>query len=172
MDDANQTLETSKLEESDNTAGEIPVPVPPTTVPFISRLNRPVFLLPIIAFLIISTGTVFFLTRAASPKKTETPVTVKTQIIPTAVPTQLFLTLENPQNGDGAIDGEILVSGKTLPGATIAIYTGSDQVIIDTDSTGTFKQTVVLDPGVSTLTVSAFSDDGQEQVKSVDIQQT
>jgi hypothetical protein len=152
-------------------APEIAVPVPPSpNTPIWTKLNRPVFLLPVFALLIISTGTAYFVTRATWMKKPQPPITVK--IMPTSVPPQLFLTLVNPQNGDGVVDGEILVSGKTLPGATVAIFTGSDQVIVDTDATGVFNQTVVLDPDISTLTVTAFSDDGQEQMKSVDIQQT
>lgn len=81
----------------------------------------------------------------------------------------LTLSLLSPANGDQVVDDELLVRGNTLPNATVVIFTDSDETSVDSDENGYFEGTVLLSEGQNTLTVTAFSDDGQEKSVSVNV---
>src|SRR3989337_419732 len=49
-------------------------------------------------------------------------------------PAGVTLALTSPTDGELAVDGEILVKGKTLPGATVTIFTEEDEAIVTADS--------------------------------------
>ena len=81
----------------------------------------------------------------------------------------LVLSLSSPTEGDIAVDGEIVVRGKTLPNTTVVIYTQSDETSVESDENGNFEETILLVDGENTLTVTAFSEDGQEKSMTVTV---
>lgn len=88
---------------------------------------------------------------------------------PQEVTQPVTLTLTSPAEGDVAVDDEIVVRGKTLPNTTVVIYTQSDETSVESDENGNFEETILLVEGENTLTVTAFSEDGQEKSVSLNI---
>lgn len=81
----------------------------------------------------------------------------------------LTLDLMSPTNDEIAVNNEILVSGTTLPNTTVVIFTETDESSIESDATGKFETTIVVQPGINTLTVTAFSETGDEKSVTRDI---
>jgi len=79
------------------------------------------------------------------------------------------LKLTSPTSGEQAVDGEIIVSGQTLPNTTVLVYTESDQTSVESDSSGLFETTITLGKGSNALTVTAFGDNGDESSQSIDV---
>jgi len=146
-----------------------PIVTQPVTEQPTKHFFKPLIMLAVLIILAVSGGAVYYITSAKSPKSGKMTDIVGT---PTLTPVPIFLTLNSPIDGDSALNGEILVSGKTLPGATIAIYTANDEVLVDVNEEGAFEETIILEPGASTLTVTAFDTNGEEKSVSVDINQT
>lgn len=83
---------------------------------------------------------------------------------------ELFsLTVDSPKDGELAIDGEILVTGRTNPDSTVAVFTETDETIVESDSSGYFETTVKLSQGINSLNVTAFGENGQEKTESIDV---
>jgi hypothetical protein len=101
-------------------------------------------------------------------KNTDNPQVTPEVSLPTPQK-DLTLTLESPTDGTLATDGQIMVKGKTLPNTTVAFYTDIDDGSIESDSSGNFMGNVRLGEGINTLTVTAFSDDGNEKTTSMDV---
>jgi hypothetical protein len=99
------------------------------------------------------------------PKETLPVSTIPVQ--PT--PQELTLVLVSPVDEALAVEDEILVSGTTLPNATVAIYTESDETSLEADATGAFETTVQLSPGINSLNVTSFTNDGQEKTVSLNV---
>ncbi|MBI4137322.1 hypothetical protein HY469_04635 [Candidatus Roizmanbacteria bacterium] len=76
---------------------------------------------------------------------------------------EISLTLESPADDALAVEDEVLVRGTTTPGATIAVFTETDEIIVESDENGHFETTVQLVQGINTLTVTAYSSEGQEK---------
>lgn len=87
---------------------------------------------------------------------------------PTQVP-EVPLTLDSPSDQTLVVQNEILVSGTTMPDATVAVYTEDDEIILEADSTGRFETTVTLAPGINSLNVKAFSPTGEEKSVSLSV---
>lgn len=121
-----------------------------------------------ILFIAISGLTLAYFLRFSKIPSTTVPA--KTVEEPTSTP--IFLSIESPKNEAIAVDGEILVSGRTLPSSTVVIFTGSDEVIVESNQNGLFEETVLLDENTTSLIVTAFSDDGQEKTINIDINKT
>lgn len=90
------------------------------------------------------------------------------QVIPNnIVQKKVFLNLESPNSSTVAKDGVVEIKGKTLPNVTVVLMNNEDEKMIESDSYGAFQSNMVLKEGENNISVSAFTDDGQE--KSVDV---
>lgn len=92
---------------------------------------------------------------------TSPATTIKPEITP------LFLSLTSPKDLAGAVEGEVLVSGKTLPDTTVAIYSDMDDSTVVSDADGMFESTVVVGESGGLIRVSAFSDSGEEKTETI-----
>lgn len=81
----------------------------------------------------------------------------------------LTLALESPIEDTLITDNRVLVKGKTLPGTTVAFYTDADTNSVEADASGNFEGTVGLVEGINTLTITAFSENGEEKSTTMDI---
>lgn len=82
---------------------------------------------------------------------------------------KLNLSLDNLTDGMMAEGDIITVSGKTSPNTVIAIYSDTDQSSVESDSKGNFEGKLKLEPGINSLTVTAFGDSGDEKSLSLDV---
>jgi len=96
---------------------------------------------------------------------TTTPPTVT----PPEAKRPLELTVESPTDATLAEGKRIMVKGKTSPNTTVVIYSDGDQNIVESDSSGKFEGSVGLGNGINALTISAFSDSGEEKSVAMDI---
>lgn len=92
----------------------------------------------------------------------------QTQVIQNPQKT-LFLDLESPDNQTVAVDDSILIKGKTLPNSRVVLFNITDEEVLESDSEGRFMGKLQLDGGENTLTITAFSDSGEEKTLNVDI---
>ena len=82
---------------------------------------------------------------------------------------KLDLSLSNLTDGM-VVEGDIItVSGKTSPNTVIAIYSDTDESSIESDSKGNFTGKLKIEPGINSLTVTAFGENGDEKSLSLDI---
>lgn len=81
-----------------------------------------------------------------------------------------FLAIDGPKAETAAVDGEILVEGRTLPNTTVVIYTNTDETSLQSDSRGGFKDTVIVGDEGGLVRITAFSDNGEEISKTVEVE--
>ena len=152
-----------------------PQPAPPTppatTPPSPTGVNKTKTILVVggvivVLFLALGGG-YYFMSLKKSPV-VPAPV-ANSQPAPEPQETPLTLQLTSPQEGEVAASRQITVRGKTVPNATVAVYTDSDQTSVQSSATGDFEATVSLQGGLNTLTVTAFDDSGQEQSVSMEV---
>lgn len=87
-----------------------------------------------------------------------------------AVPSKpLTLSLESPSNGSLSVNNKVTVKGKTLPNTTVIFYTEEDQNSVESNNQGSFEGEINLAYGISSLTVTAFSENGEEKSVTLDV---
>ena len=83
---------------------------------------------------------------------------------------ELFtLSLENPKDGDLIASNKLTSRGKTLPNTTVALFTESDQELVESNSLGVFEGELTLQAGINSLIVTAYGEDGDEKSLELDI---
>lgn len=80
-----------------------------------------------------------------------------------------FLTIIKPENEGISNTSNITLAGSTVPSAQIAVFWEKGEVLIDADESGNFSTQVDLILGINEITVTAFSDNGDEATKKVSI---
>ncbi len=85
--------------------------------------------------------------------------------IPTSTP--FFLNIYSPSNEINAVNGEVLISGKTLPNTTVLIYSDSDEASLESDADGKFEGTLLVNETGGLIKVTAFGDNGEEKSKTI-----
>ena len=104
--------------------------------------------------------------------KAKNPDQLTLNTFPTAMPVekpQLFLTLESPSEETMAVNGAVLVKGKTLPDTSVMLFTEGDDDAVQSDIEGNFEGVVMLAKGSNTLTVTAIGVEGDETSQTVTI---
>jgi len=122
------------------------------------KLSAPRLPLILGALLVVITGAaaaLFYLSGAQKPQ-------AELAIAPTPQPTPqvLFLTLDQ-ETETTAVNGEVLVKGRTLPNTVVMAYSAADAVSLESDLQGNFESTLVVDDG-GIVEITAFGEDGQE----------
>lgn len=128
------------------------------------RLSTAFFILSMLALLII--GVVFLgaLNFLVNPKSN--PVTFNDYQPVTSNRVSLNLDLSSPEDNLLVFDNNLLVSGKTVPGAMVLITLNDDNQLISAGNQGDFSLTVKLQPGANQLMVSAFDSSGNYKSES------
>lgn len=89
-------------------------------------------------------------------------------VIPSIV-RPLTISLDNVKDGM-VVEGDIItVSGRTSPNTVVAIYSETDQNLRESDSRGNFEGKLKLEPGINSLTITAFGENGDEKSLSLDV---
>ena len=135
-----------------------PLPVVPTETP---KQGIPSFFFPAL-FIVLAIFSIVMLRNLMTGKQEEPPVTQ-------AIPTPLFLTLNTPGSKTTAVDGEVLISGTTLPNTSVMIYSETDDSDTTSNGDGTFSGTVLIPDTGGLVEVSAFADNGEEMRATLDL---
>lgn len=81
---------------------------------------------------------------------------------PTQAPkSNIFLTINTPTNEEVVTNKTLIISGKTLPEATVVIVTNSDQLIVNPTSQGDFSTTITLESDQNLIRINALSSNGE-----------
>jgi hypothetical protein len=81
----------------------------------------------------------------------------------------LTLTIANPTEDTIVENGTLTIQGTTLPNTTVLFYTDTADGSADSDASGNFEGTISLENGINTLTITAFSESGEEKSITMDI---
>jgi len=106
--------------------------------------------------------------------QSKSPTTANLSPLSTGAPSQaakqdLTLSLTSPDQGALAVNNEMLIKGKTLPNTLVVLFTDGDEETVESNAMGEFESTLLLEPGINTLSVTAFSEDGQEKNVTLDV---
>lgn len=93
------------------------------------------------------------------PTKSET--TAANKVVP------FSLTVVKPEDESLVSTDKITVSGTTEPGAQVVVIGEKSEVIIETDENGVFSTEINLTSGTNEITVTAYSNNGDEATKSI-----
>ncbi|MDP3998288.1 MAG: hypothetical protein Q8P89_01570 [bacterium] len=100
--------------------------------------------------------------------------TVKTKTGTSRAPTPIktaehLLTIEQPVDGAVVQDPNLVLSGKTAADSTVVIITGGETQIADIGASGNFNFNLTLPEGPTTIEVSSFAQNGEEQSASREV---
>jgi hypothetical protein len=91
----------------------------------------------------------------------------KVKETPKKVP--LTLTLESPTDGELVMDSTLQLTGKTSPNTTIVFFSETAEGTTESDTAGNFSGQLALENGINTVTVTAYSAEGEEISQVFDI---
>jgi len=98
----------------------------------------------------------------------EVPVVEEVTLEPT--PTPAFdLQIISPADQSISEEAKITITGKTQPGSVIAVAYEKGEDIVEADSAGNFEVEVGLVSGINEIEITAFSLEGDEASKSLNI---
>ena len=103
-----------------------------------------------------------------TPTAKQTPTITPTHTYtPTPTPTVLLLQITQPIDGAQVSTRDILVSGKTIPGAVVSVSIDDTVEIANVDQNGNFSVTVNLEEGPNLIEVVASDQLGNEKSSSI-----
>ena len=88
---------------------------------------------------------------------------------PTRTPPSVFLTVDTPQNESTTDSKTVIVSGKTVPDATILISTATGDQILKPSTQGNYSTTVTIGNDENQIHVTAIGSAGTQADKIVTI---
>ncbi len=100
----------------------------------------------------------FFLQRPL-----DTPPDLQKYIPVTSEPISFNLDIDSPENNSVVFDNETLVNGTTSPHATVVISTEDSDLALSANDKGAFSQTITLTPGLNTLVINTFDENGDNK---------
>lgn len=110
---------------------------------------------------LLAAGLAFYFYQSTKTISTPNQVTVNAPTpTPTPKPT-VYLTLSSPSDESVVTNKTLTINGKTNPNATIIIYAGSDQTVIQPTSQGDFSVTLTLDNGENLLKLTSILPSGE-----------
>ncbi len=122
------------------------------------------FIVLVLLFAAVAFGAMFFYVQSQQKISFAPPFSKTTEVA------SLFtFSIESPQDGTLLNDNVLTVRGKTFPNTLVMIYSETDQNSLEASTTGSFEGTVTLSPGINTITVTAFAENGEEKSKTLEI---
>ncbi len=83
----------------------------------------------------------------------------------TTAPVSFVLNVSSPDDNSLVYDPNVLLQGKTSPGATILVSMNTADQVITVSDKGDFSSTLKLDNGVNTVIIAAFDDAGNSKTE-------
>jgi hypothetical protein len=110
---------------------------------------------------LLAAGIVFYFYQSTKTIQSPNQVTVNAPTpTPTPKPTA-YITLNSPNDETVVTSKTLTISGKANPNATIIIYAGSDQTVIQPSSQGDFSATLTLDNGENLIKLMSILPSGE-----------
>lgn len=123
------------------------------------NLGTKFFILSMLTILIFGIASIVFLYFLLNPR--QNPVAFLDNYQPvTSLPVSLNLDISSPDDNLLLFDGDLLISGKTVPGALVLITTNDQNLLFNAASDGYFSKTIKLQSGVNQFTISSFDNLG------------
>ena len=139
---------------------------------YIVPVRKEVLLAIIIGFalgLVITFG-IWTANRVMKEKKETSSVTpeVTMEVQPTPSPTTAFnLEIISPEDESLLNEAEITLVGKTQPGAMVVVVSEQKEEIVEADKDGNFELQITLISGTNEISITAFSQEGEEVTKTL-----
>lgn len=111
-------------------------------------------------------GVAFYFYQMASQKPPEKKQIISILPTPTLKPTPSLFSIDSPENEAVSDKKTITISGKSQAN-TIVISTENGQDVITPDKSGAFSTTVTLDEGVNLIHLTAITDIGKEESRTL-----
>lgn len=106
-------------------------------------------------------GVAFYFYQSTKVVKPSTDISTNS-ITPTpSINPAFFLIVNEPKDESISDKKTVKISGKTDPGATVAILTVSDQQIVQPSSQGDFTTTISIDSGTNYIKIQAIAKTGE-----------
>jgi len=118
----------------------------------------------LVVVLLMGAGVGVYLLNTPGKKSSEVQVQVQPEPI-----SELKLALVSPVTDTVSENNMITVSGTTNPNATVVVFSEDNESVIQSDSEGNFFGEIELVGGINTLSVTAFSEDGQEKTVTQEV---
>ncbi|QQG43221.1 MAG: hypothetical protein HYW45_03395 [Candidatus Daviesbacteria bacterium] len=81
----------------------------------------------------------------------------------TSAPKSLSLEVTDPSDNRLVFKTNLLVSGKTLPHLKVLISTSEQDQVVTSSASGSFSASLTLNEGPNKISVTVFSDSGEEK---------
>ncbi|MBL7158882.1 hypothetical protein ISS85_00185 [Candidatus Microgenomates bacterium] len=111
----------------------------------------------------------FLSKNPSSQTETEKTETTNEEELMPILSAESSLTLENPQSESIFSEDKITVSGKTRANALLVVISPVDEKAIEADDKGNFETEISLEEGDNEITITVYTDDNQEETKSVTV---
>lgn len=116
------------------------------------------FIMVVIGLLVA--GAAFYFYQTSKVVSTNSSVSINPS--PTEIPKPtIFLSINSPINEIVVSNKTLIISGKTLPQATVIIVTNSDQLVVEPSSQGDFSTTITLENDQNLIRMFALSPNGE-----------
>lgn len=116
------------------------------------------FIMVVIGLLVA--GAAFYFYQTSKVVSTNSSVSINPS--PTEIPKPtIFLSINSPINEIVVSSKTLIISGKTLPQATVIIVTNSDQLVVKPSSQGDFSTTITLENDQNLIRMFALSPNGE-----------
>lgn len=150
--------DSEKPKTEPQTSNPLPEPVTANNLPSQSSpKTRILFLIiPLLIIALGAAGLVFYQMFLKTPSKDK--VAQKTEeVLP------LTLTVTSPSDNSVITESLLTIKGVTTPNTTVLLYTEENDNSVESDENGNFTSQINLVDGINTLTVTAFSANGEEK---------
>jgi hypothetical protein len=135
-----------------------PPPVPDPTTPTVTPTPRSrVFLWTLLFLLVCALAELGFVLTHSSES---------TYVLPT-VTRPFFLAVDTSAGTVLSVNDQILITGRTFPNSTIALYSDTDDAIVESDGQGKFEGSVTVGVSGGTVGITAYGPAGEEITKTV-----
>lgn len=152
---------TSQATINQTSVTDLPAPVPPG-----GKFYQSKKLIVAAIFIVVSlTTTGLILSQTQKPE----PITTTDTQAFTPSPTPLTLSIESPKDETLVTDGTIVIKGETSPNTTVTFFTDTADDSVESDVNGNFQGSLPLENGINTLTITAYSESGEEKSITLDV---
>lgn len=87
----------------------------------------------------------------------------------TMAPISLYLEVSSPETDLFVSSSTVVVSGKTIPEATVAIVSQSNDLIFSANEVGEFSKVFSLEKGLNKIMISSYDNKGNLKSENVDV---
>ncbi len=135
-----------------------PTPSPNPPIPAVTPAPRPrTFFWILVLLLVFAFGELGYVLTHTSESANTSPVAAK----------PFYLVLDAASGTATSVNDQVLITGRTFPNSTVALYSDTDDAIVESDSQGKFEGSVTVGDTGGTVGVTAYGPAGEEITRAV-----